>query len=408
MENAMKRNNPLSFYLRVYFNGIIGLMLRLMSLVPLAALFVFEEGNPLRWLAVLTPLMWLLVIIPLRYSFAEAMVQKKGTRFFSFDKSLSLSRLFAKLFEAVLHFLNVIKYAIPLAAIALYVKKCYEEMFATELLAGVMEIGKKGAEIYYSVINFFRTLFGGEAIQYSTGGLMEGIYILLGILGLAVLILLIGVMRNSATRYFWAIAKRDGRPVRAEVRRRIRGRRFTQLIVALINLVLWAPFFLLMYFAVKDVIPTPALLMSSAMSMKAPEISFGMKNILLMVAAFFGGYLTLLPARRILTAFFASRDIRHKVKAVEEESVAMPEAVEEKTIEEPAYEEPVAEAPVFVEQPVAMPVQPIAPMPMAVPIEGMTAVQKIVNGQPQIVYVPNDMPAEAFQADELPGTNLDA
>ena len=42
MENAMKRNNPLSFYLRVYFNGIIGLMLRLMSLVPLAALFVFE------------------------------------------------------------------------------------------------------------------------------------------------------------------------------------------------------------------------------------------------------------------------------------------------------------------------------------------------------------------------------
>jgi hypothetical protein len=192
------------------------------------------------------------------------------------------------------------------------------------------------------------------------------------------------------------------------VRRRIRGRRFTQLIVALINLVLWAPFFLLMYFAVKDVIPTPALLMSSAMSMKAPEISFGMKNILLMVAAFFGGYLTLLPARRILTAFFASRDIRHKVKAVEEETVAMPEAVEEKTIEEPAYEEPVAEAPVFVEQPVAMPVQPIAPMPMAVPIEGMTAVQKIVNGQPQIVYVPNDMPAEAFQADELPGTNLDA
>ena len=143
--------------------------------------------------------------------------------------------------------------------------------------------------------------------------------------------------------------------------------------------------------------------MSSAMSMKAPEISFGMKNILLMAAAFFGAYLTLLPARRILTAFFASRDIRHKVKAADEETVAMPEAVEEKTIEEP-----VAEAPVFVEQPVAMPVQPIAPMPMAVPIEGMTAVQKMVNGQPQIVYVPNDMPSDAFVSDVENGSNLDA
>lgn len=394
MEYTAKRNNPLAFYLRVFLNGFIGLLLRVLALAPLAALYVFQEGEPLRWLWTLCPVLVVFVVMPLRYSFAEALVQKKGSRYFSFGKSLSLSSYGTKLCEGALHFVNVIKYAIPLAAIALYVKKCYEELFVTEILQKVTDLGKEAVNLYYSVVNFVVKLFGGEAIQYAEGGVVEGIYVLLAVLGLALLILLIGVMRNSATRYIWALAERDNRPVRKEIRRRLRGRRFGQLLVALLNLVLFVPFFLLLYISVKDVLPDSASLTQSVLMMKAPEINFGTENYLMMAVAFFGGYMTLLPARRILTAWFATRDIRHQAQAKDEPTPIQPEYEPE----EPVYQA----APVY---------QPAPPMQtMALPIEGMVAETRIVNGQPQIVYVPVDMQqAPAFlDADDQNGSGLNA
>lgn len=374
MEITNKRHNPLTFYIRVFMYMFVALLSRIICFVPLAALFVFEEGSKLRWLALLCPVLLFFVVMPLRYSFAEALVQKRGSRYFSYDKAFSLSSYGAKLCEGMLHILSVLKWAIPFVPIIWYAKKCYDEMFVTEILQKLTEIGAKAKEIWDSVANFFLKLFGQEPLAASAGGIMEGIYVVLGVIGLALLIFLIGVMRNSATRYIWAVAERDNRPVRTEVRRRLRGRRFTQLLAALMNLVLLLPFFAIVYLCFKPMITELSGSLMSVMMGQKVDIAIDMKNILIIVGAFFGVYMTLLPARRMITAFFAGRQLRHTVRN-----------------SEPAEAFPAAGAPADFEV-IPAPFQPAVQQPMApaVPIEGMVAVPQMVDGQMQYVYMPAD------------------
>lgn len=377
MEITNKRHNPLTFYIRVFMYMFVALLSRIICFVPLAALFIFEEGSKLRWLALLCPLLLFFVVMPLRYSFAEALVQKRGSRYFSYDKAFSFSSYGAKLCEGMLHILSVLKWALPFVPIVWYAKKCYDEMFFTEILQSLTDLGAKAKEIWDSVANFFLKLFGQAPLAAPAGGIMEGIYVVLGVIGLALLIFLIGVMRNSATRYIWAVAERDNRPVRTEVRRRLRGRRFTQLLVALMNLMLLLPFFAIVYLCFKPMITELSGSLLNLMMGQKVDIAVDMKNILIVVGAFFGVYMTLLPARRILTAFFASRKLRHTVRNAEPEE-AFPAA-------DAAVEEAPAESQPVMQQPVMQ--QPMAP---AIPIEGMVAVPQMVDGQMQYVYMPAD------------------
>ena len=78
MQHTTAKHNPLTFYLRMLLYMLWRLLLRLLALAPLACLFVFPAGSPLKLLALLCPVLLVLLVLPLRYSFAEAMVRRDG------------------------------------------------------------------------------------------------------------------------------------------------------------------------------------------------------------------------------------------------------------------------------------------------------------------------------------------
>ena len=55
MQHTTAKHNPLTFYLRMLLYMFVGLLLRLLALAPLACLFVFPAGSPLKLLALLCP-----------------------------------------------------------------------------------------------------------------------------------------------------------------------------------------------------------------------------------------------------------------------------------------------------------------------------------------------------------------
>lgn len=102
MQHTTAKHNPLTFYLRMLLYMFVALLLRLLALAPLACLFVFPAGSPLKLLALLCPVLLVLLVLPLRYSFAEAMVRRGGYRYFSFDTALNLGNYGEKLAESLL------------------------------------------------------------------------------------------------------------------------------------------------------------------------------------------------------------------------------------------------------------------------------------------------------------------
>ena len=131
-----------------------------------------------------------------------------------------------------------------------------------------------------------------------------------GVLGLGVLIWLYGAVRNSASRYIWVLATRYDRVPRVELRRRLRGRRMAQLGMAIVNLILWAPFVLMAVKAVKSVVSDlSTVLMMAVMSGSMPAMDLA-GAVAPLAIAFFGLYLPRLPIRRWLTASFAAHERR--------------------------------------------------------------------------------------------------
>ena len=122
MQQTAAKHNPLTFYLRMLLYMFIALFLRVVTFLPLCALFVFPAGSPLKWLALLCPALLFFFLLPLRYSFADALVQRPRQRRFSFDTALSMGNYGEKLAESLLHAVNVIKWGIPLFAMLTY---CY-------------------------------------------------------------------------------------------------------------------------------------------------------------------------------------------------------------------------------------------------------------------------------------------
>ncbi len=237
------RQNPVAFYLRALTYTLMALVMRLMMLAPLLFLFM-PAGSPWRYGALLCPVLLLFVVLPMRYSFADALVQKPRQRFFSFDTALGTQHYGEKLGESLLHALSVAKWILPLVALVgfavWYFLYPMEESLA-ELLDAIKAMGQWGANLWYSVSDFFVKFFGKTPATHLEGSLMEGLYVMGIILGIGLLIFLYGVVRNSCNRYIWVVATREERTPRAEIRRRMRGRRLRQLGVALLNLVLLLP-----------------------------------------------------------------------------------------------------------------------------------------------------------------------
>ena len=158
-----------------------------------------------------------------------------------------------------------------------------------------------------TVLNFF----GGDAVV-PVNTMMDGMFVIAMVVVLAVLIWLYGAVRNSASRYSWVLATRNDRAPRKELRRRLIGRRWKQLGVAVINLLLWVPFVVVLALTLKSAVSDlSTMLMMAITTGKLPAMDLA-GVVLPLAAAFFGLYMTLLPVRRMLTAAFV---VRGKVTA---------------------------------------------------------------------------------------------
>ena len=299
-----KNQSPLMFYLRMLLYMLTALVIRVVAFLPLAALV--QEGAA-KWLALLCPAMLVFVVLPLRYSFAEALVQQPGERCFSLARAYHFGHYGEKLAESLLHALHVIKWGIPLAALMVYAMYWYNDVDALTMLQSITALGAGWASIRVGVGNFF----GGDAVV-PANTMMDGMFVIAMVVVLAVLIWLYGAVRNSASRYSWVLATRNDRAPRKELRRRLIGRRWKQLGVAVINLLLWVPFVVVLALTLKSAVSDlSTMLMMAITTGKLPAMDLA-GVVLPLAAAFFGLYMTLLPVRRMLTAAFV---VRGKVTA---------------------------------------------------------------------------------------------
>lgn len=326
MQHMTARHNPLTFYLRMLLYMFVALLLRLMALAPLACLFVFPAGSPLKLMALLCPVLLVLVVLPLRYSFAESLVQKEGCRYFSFDTALNLGNYGEKLAESLLHAAHVIKWGLPFFAMLIYGYYWYKEVDALTLLSTLTRLGRSWTGLWCSVANFFLGLVGATPLTPPQNTLMDGAVAVLAVLGLGVAVWLYGAVRNSAARYVWAYANRNDHSPRKELRRRLRGRRLAQLGMGLINLVLWIPFAATAAVAVKGVLTGAAEALLASFTRQSSAGLDMAKAVLPLLAAFVFLYMPLLPIRRILTASFALWDRQPKAQhgAAAQQAAAVP------------------------------------------------------------------------------------
>lgn len=315
MQHTTAKHNPLTFYLRMLLYMFVALLLRLLALAPLACLFVFPAGSPLKLLALLCPVLLVLLVLPLRYSFAEAMVRRDGRRYFSFDTALNLGNYGEKLAESLLHAAHVIKWGIPFFAMLIYGYYWYKEVDALTLLSTLTRLGRGWTNAWCSVANFFLGLVGGAQLTPPQNTLMDGVAAVLAVLGLGVAVWLYGAVRNSAARYVWAYANRNDHSPRKELRRRLRGRRLAQLGVSLINLVLWIPFAIVAVTAVKGAVSGAAEALMAAITQQGSAGLDMAAAVVPLLAAFVFLYMPLLPIRRILTAAFALWDHHPKTRS---------------------------------------------------------------------------------------------
>ncbi len=305
-----RKENPVVFYLRMLLYMFLALLIRVAALAPLAALFVFEAGSPLRWLALLCPVLIVFLVLPLRMSFAQAMVQLPGERWFSFDRALSTSDYGEKLGESLLHALHVLKWALPLAGMTAALVYFYYNTDLISLMQGLSDLGAGVTTVLYAVGNFFVGIFGGEQLVQNAG-LMEGLYTVGAILGLGVLILVWGMVRNGAYRFIWVLADRAEKNPRAEARRRLRDRRWAQLGTAVINLILWLPALYVTFTTLKEVLGGVSDALFTFVSTHQLSLPEWTSALLPLLFAFFICYMPLLPIRRLLTCGFAVRPARH-------------------------------------------------------------------------------------------------
>lgn len=303
------KQNVVMKYLSLLVYVLLALLLRAVAWLPLGCLLL--EGG-LRWLAVLCPLMVVFAVLPLRYSFAQAMAESKMHGRFSIARAFNVEHYGEKLAESLLHVLHVLKWGLPLAAMFGYAFYCYSQVDALTLYQSVVDLGAWWQNTLCSVIN----LFGGGAVP-AANAFMDGVTALGAILCAGVLVWAYGAVRNSASRYLWAQATAEDREPRVEIRRRLRGRRWVQLLVGVGNLILWIPFAVFMAASVKTAVSDlSTMLMMSITTGYLPSEEL-VKLIAPSVLSFVLLYLPLIPVRRWITCSFAlgTRKVQKEVQA---------------------------------------------------------------------------------------------
>lgn len=283
-----KKQNAFVFYIRLLAYALIALMLRAAMLAPLACLFACEGWQ--RGLAIWSPLMAVFVVLPLRCSFAQAMVQKD--RSFCFGTAFSFADYGKKLVQGLLHVLHVIKWGIPMAALLGGAYYCYTAVDALTIFQTINDLGNSCADLFgLSTENNF----------------MLGIGAIGAVLGVGVLIWTWGAVRNSASRFIWALTFGTDANPRTEMRRCLKGRRMRQMCVSLINLMLLVPFLWASACALKGTLSDAStLLMMAITTGTLPKLDL-IGAVLPVAVSFAGLYLPLLPLRRWNTAAFAMR-----------------------------------------------------------------------------------------------------
>ena len=305
------RQNPLTFYLRTLLYMFMALVMRVVAFLPLGALLLFPEGSNWRWLALLCPILLIFFILPLRFSFANALVQVGRERRFSFDKATGAQLYGEKLAESLLHALHILLWSLPLLVMGGLLFYGIYMMDLKSALDFVDAIGAQVMIILTTVGNFFTGIFGAAAVV-PNGGIAEGLLTIEIALAIGLLILAWGVMRNSAFRYIWAYANRVEKNPHAEARRRLRGRRWSQFWVAMINLVLWVPAGFVVFTSLKGMLGDVSEALSAALlthQLSLPNLTNTLNPL---IFAFLVCYMPLLPVRRILTALFATKQLRHQ------------------------------------------------------------------------------------------------
>lgn len=290
-----KKQNAFVFYVRMLAYTLMALVLRALTLAPVACLFVFEGWQ--RWLAVLCPVLAVFVMLPLRASFAQAMMRKP--RFFSFDDAFSFANYGEKLKQGILHAVRVVLWGIPMALLLAGTYYCYTAVDALTIFQTINELGNTCAQLLkMSTVNNF--MLGAGAVG--------------AVLALGVVVWLWGVVRCSANRYIWAEAISTDRIPRAEIRRRLDGRRLRQLGTAIINLILWIPFLMVIGCALKNTLSDVSTLLMMAITTGVLPKTDLMSAAAPVALAFVGLYLPLLPLRRWNTAAFAAGKPRAKAE----------------------------------------------------------------------------------------------
>ena len=307
----------------------MALVMRVVAFAPLCALLLFPAGSHWRWLAVLCPVLLIFFILPLRFSFAQALVQVGKERRFSFDRATAVQHYGEKLAESLLHVLHIVLWSIPLLALLGVVYYGLSQMGFDKAFTAVDTIGYTVTAVLAAVGNFFIGIFGGTAIV-PNGSIAEGLTTLLVAVGIGLLILAWGVMRNSAYRYIWAYATQVDKNPHTEARRRLYGRRWKQFWTAMLNLVLWAPALIVLFVTFRGMFSDITKALTTAIitgQVNLPDLSTA---LLPMIFAFFVCYLPLLPVRRIITSLFATRTMRRATARTAASSVPSPD-------EDPSY-----------------------------------------------------------------------
>ncbi len=324
--------NALVFYLISLSYMLIVSLLYFVSFAPLLTLVLTQPGSGLRALTLLCPALGIAVLLPLRMSFAQAMNARCHGEAFSLQTAFNTSLYGEKLAEGVLYMLHLIKWAIPLAGAFGVLYYLYTDMEAFTLIKAITDFGLAVTAVWNGLMQFITGLFGGGG-EWLPGGITEGLYAILGIVGLCALFFVWGVVRNSAYRYIWAEATELDKNPHFEARRSLRGRRFAQLGVALINLLLLLPALFALYRLIDPLQTVEALASQYADALVTqtalPPLSIPYGKLALV---FFACYLPLLPLRRMLTATFATARFRRPLVSPEQAqpSAAQPLLYEDK------------------------------------------------------------------------------
>ena len=269
-------------YMKWMAGMLVLILIRLAALSPLLTLVLCGKGSPLRYLSLLTPVLYLFVVLPLRYSMGEAMNHAlKGGSFFT-ARLVRLDgysrRLGAMLWQA-LHF---IPWAVPLL---LALGAGWYLMYGVE----------DGSSVFRMVISLGRSLGKGY-------GLMEGAYIVVAFMGLLLLVLLYGMMRNGMIRFLWSQSGGKYSLARKQMLSRLKGRRGGQFRVALIQTLLLLPVLFpalyMGYRLFRDYLNSMRLDLSQ---LAEPQMLWGLAALFVLV------YWPLLPLRKVLQAYYIRR-----------------------------------------------------------------------------------------------------